>query len=1198
MTAQPSASNIPANLHVQLSPPRLSVFRPDDLLFLDFEFVNLVVSPGAPGAQMLGIADRNKPGFIIMHLPPQSIGEQALWEKADQPGKEFSAGSHDPPSEFLPVGKPVASRLSGTSRLVFALGGDTPPFPLSLQRILETCAASTLNVSPMARLEGPFPPKPAAQPPAHQVVEQAAPIARSAQSLILQHRASITHAAVSQHVRGPAALHRVIPIDLRGLEMIDLTRPLAPSEPAPSETAIEMPYRLVLSPNEYGTCAHAATPVRSAETGCTELWHTRVTTYSPFFLALMSLSQQVREFSGCSLRALWTPDLARSPEPFTTLSLDAQNRRDIVHLSAGWKQGAAAPGAINADRVMLSALGGWLDSLGQWNPSDTTALTEWRHIATMGRDHYVRVVERGYLWPFGHRASLVKVTERKFHPQIAGNPAYLRQRLFIVVREPDKSFPAAKVANALGHRYDLMMPFRRVRITTMVTPSLDKPDEPAQADQTRFYPKVDGSYFLFHLVAQDLDGKDVEFSLPLLFVDTVVDSQDSQVRALAEDYERRPIGVAQVYGQHVVFADSTDPQRSSEIKPGNTMLETVNLSFGVEVLNQTQLAALRTPCHFYPALRRAQVIVPAIKHLAQNSNPIVVAFDAGYLQHGFPDTRDLAHPNAGQVFLSVIQGTEINFSNQADRSGGLITPNMQVSGLSRLQGPVAGTLDTVRSGRFEPTDFFKELDVKLFGVFHLTDILQAAGIDDLSRVPRLLTEGLSALEEVLQDLGTLESILGTPSGPQNAIALRAGIPAAAGSAVANDLQKVLADFDALMKDATSSGARDQLTRDLNSLCADLPTLVAQLPDPQVQRSVQKLAGRLAQVLAEINSLLDALQSAEQLTVKFEWKPKIHRTPESAPIFEPKDENNAFELDVELHVKRQTTTPAVDVYCGLRNFVLHLVPGFEVLDLDFAAIEFIAGSGKTPDVNVKLNDLRFVGCLSFIQTLRHLIPLDGFSDPPALSITQEGIDANYSIGLPSIGVGVMSLENISLSAGLELPFIGKPLSFRFHFCERHQPFLLTVSLFGGGGFFGLDLDAHGIQMLEGAFEFGGNFSLDLGVASGGVHVLAGIYFAIAGSDVTLDGYLRIGGGVEVLGIVSMSIELHLDLEYESKGNVVRGEATLVVEVSVLFFSASVPLHCEKTFSGAPQDPTFEDLMKPDPAAQPPSFPWVDYCSAFA
>ena len=69
--------------------------------------------------------------------------------------------------------------------------------------------------------------------------------------------------------------------------------------------------------------------------------------------------------------------------------------------------------------------------------------------------------------------------------------------------------------------------------------------------------------------------------------------------------------------------------------------------------------------------------------------------------------------------------------------------------------------------------------------------------------------------------------------------------------------------------------------------------------------------------------------------------------------------------------------------------------------------------------------------------------------------------------------------------------------RFALSERHKPFLVTVSLFGGGGFFALALNASGIEQIEAAIEFGGNISLNLGVASGGVYVMAGVYFGMLG-----------------------------------------------------------------------------------------------------
>ena len=261
-----------------------------------------------------------------------------------------------------------------------------------------------------------------------------------------------------------------------------------------------------------------------------------------------------------------------------------------------------------------------------------------------------------------------------------------------------------------------------------------------------------------------------------------------------------------------------------------------------------------------------------------------------------------------------------------------------------------------------------------------------------------------------------------------------------------------------------------------------------------------------------------------------------------------------------------------------------------------------------DVDVLLTDIKFVGPLSFVETLRDLIPLDGFSDPPFLDITPQGIDAGFSLALPNVAIGVFSLTNLSLGAGFTVPFIGQPLSVRFNFCTREQPFNLTVTLFGGGGFFGITLDPHGIQLLEASFEFGASISIDLGVASGGVHVMAGVYFRMEKSECSLTGYFRLGGNVSVLGIISASLELYLELKYEFESGKCVGTASLTIEVSVFMFSASVTVTCEKKFAGSNGDPSFRDLMGINPAlsladelasiGNDTTYAWRDYCEAFA
>ena len=261
-----------------------------------------------------------------------------------------------------------------------------------------------------------------------------------------------------------------------------------------------------------------------------------------------------------------------------------------------------------------------------------------------------------------------------------------------------------------------------------------------------------------------------------------------------------------------------------------------------------------------------------------------------------------------------------------------------------------------------------------------------------------------------------------------------------------------------------------------------------------------------------------------------------------------------------------------------------------------------------DVDVLLSDIKFVGPLSFVETLSDLIPLDGFSDPPYLDITPQGIDAGFSLALPNIAVGMFSLSNLSLGAGFTVPFIGQPLSVRFNFCTREQPFNLTVSLFGGGGFFGITIDPHGVQILEASLEFGASISVDFGVASGGVYVMAGIYFRMEQDAASLTGYFRLGGHVDVLGIVTASLELYLELKYEFETGKCVGRAKLTIEIEVFIFSGSVTITCQRKFAGSNGDPTFRQLMGVRPAlpladelaliGDSTDYAWREYCEAFA
>ncbi len=113
-------------------------------------------------------------------------------------------------------------------------------------------------------------------------------------------------------------------------------------------------------------------------------------------------------------------------------------------------------------------------------------------------------------------------------------------------------------------------------------------------------------------------------------------------------------------------------------------------------------------------------------------------------------------------------------------------------------------------------------------------------------------------------------------------------------------------------------------------------------------------------------------------------------------------------------------------------------------------------------------------------------------------------------------------------------------------------------------------------------------------------MAGIYFKIKGDEAELSGYFRMGGVVDVLGLISASIEFYLGLEYESSTGKCVGSGSLTIEVEVFMFSKDVTIKCERKFAGSSGDPSFKDLMGPyhDPVTGLEVKPWHEYCTAFA
>jgi hypothetical protein len=1261
-------------------PPFVGVVRPDDLVVLEVGWtgMHLAVVGEGEGEERRSelVLDGSSEGVLIVRLPPQAIEEDAFFETAPgytpQPPTPIPT---TPAASDLPVG----SRIAAASRLAFTVPAGTPPILFTVAGLLDAMAKLPLRVHPNAlprrrivffggrlvdqltdalamRGSGAFDARDLldAIRGEHVAPQPPNPIAPIVERIAIQLAGDPGHLA-------PAAdgIHAVRLLRLRAQsqavivgraseidQAIDLSafmwRFRAPTF---DETALEVPTKLVLSPHSGGAFVHEPDAVRPPGNTRVDLWHSRLETRTP--------GGGVSEDAATrTVRAVWArsgaplgfplrfgepdgpPPLPAGGPPY--VSLDVRDRYDLVHLTSDFSKRWAEPDPVDVNRLLLSSLGAWLDSLGRWNRPDVAALSEWRHLATMARDHYVRVVYEGVLFPFGHRVALIKITERKFHATLPGNAAMLRQRIFIAVRQHERRYAAPGIRTPASELYERGMPFTWLRLRTSVTPLLDPPNAfdcqvhvadtsslpnsnrfkstpPPNLDRMLFWPMVANKLFRFEFTGETPDGEHIEFAAPAIFgtldklngVDTIprdVDLMEFAALGYAErangDAARAPLrGQRLTLAPHKVTGDTTFAVESvtwNAHVPRNAPNVLDPYDADVQTLQRPR---------FFPTVPALEVNLPAHQVLTGATGAVEAKFAAPFLAEA--DGGGLGGANKGEVLLEVTSGEPMDFSNHGDKAGGLAQPSFTIAGVSRSLGPIsgAGGVGTIASGTFDPTDFFAGgLGPKLFGVIPLSKIIGAVTdlVGDAAAVPKFVAQSTSAIDGLSTALHALDTqaqaLKALPSIP-------AALTAAAGD-VSVDVGNVGSDLSALGAAALGGGALDttQLQAHLGDLTAHLAGLDA-LPDTipgDVRLPLRTTADRVkallgtdvatfAKTVAEFIGLLD------ELTLRFDWRPHL----QEVSVFVPERDGvpAALLLSVEATAKsRIHPEPSLDVTARLTDFTVELIKGAEgFLRLRFNKLEFLAPAGKKPDVNVEFAGVEFIGCLSFVEALRSLIPLDAFSDPPALTVGPEGVAASYSLSLPNIAFGVFSLQNLSLGAGFSVPFVGKPVSVRFNFCERPKPFLLTVSAFGGGGYFLIEVDPGGVQKLEAGFEFGASLAMNFGVASGEVHVMGGFVYAMVSGNASLTGYLRIGGEVEALGIITVSIELVLELHYEFSSGKCVGRATLTVEVEVCMFSVSVEISCERKFAGSSGDPTFEQIMAPLPSGEKP---WDLYCDAFA
>jgi hypothetical protein len=324
-------------------------------------------------------------------------------------------------------------------------------------------------------------------------------------------------------------------------------------------------------------------------------------------------------------------------------------------------------------------------------------------------------------------------------------------------------------------------------------------------------------------------------------------------------------------------------------------------------------------------------------------------------------------------------------------------------------------------------------------------------------------------------------------------------------------------------------------------------------------------------------------------MRFRWQPQLKPLSSAGPV--PK-------LILEGEIAESPAGPRVKMSGELADYELEFAG---LLAFGFGRLAFSAETGRPIGIGTAMPSFRFRGDLDFLGAIAA-----AFADaapgtgPVKVDVGSEGLTASLALALPDLAMGQFNLLNLALATELVLRF-EKPARIGLGLSSRRAPFLASYNGLGGGGFFRLTAELDRPVELEFAIELGAIVALDLIVVKGSAQVLVGLYVLLAdtptGRRSKFTGYVRAHGAVEVLGLLTVSLDVMLALTLE--GQVATGSAQVTLMVQLLMFSRSVSFEIRHSFDAGGILPGGETRMALDTDVRAdPAVAWESYCRAFA
>jgi hypothetical protein len=977
---------------------------------------------------------------------------------------------------------------------------------------------------------------------------------------------------VEQQTTAPLSADGILAMAAGGVPVAE------PAEPGLEPTSVELPWRFGFSPrprvaNDVLLAALPLSPLVGPG-GAAGLWHLRLEAASG--LAIVPLEGDAGDVDEVGLG--FAPPLHRQ-------------QRDRIRA-----EGAPPQDPPTAPYVDLSPLGGTMSVKGTWERF------AWEQEVVLGRDMVVKTETKGILYPWGHRAILIDATRRVLVPEAGPATAGLQQLRVLLVPDPvRRRAQDGPLARALPFdEVEILQPFTEVGPVNPADPQVTRRRPPKRLEQldadedsleaarnaqndlvtglpARREAEINGNA---QLASESRSARLAEIDPTITFLSEIdrvfqewaaanpppppdtdppemiiegehgsvvvetpvpasdpgppslTDDQARQLRELSAEAQRLTDELAQIEATRLADLAAVPQTEDGLLLLGGEYEQIVTrarqlrtefdtfAAFVADVHRQADqdLAVFEWP----QAKTGGRLMLPVRCDGLRTTTPVLFVHDQHFDENDdFPEFAPLRDPAVLAEIATAWTG------NQARRL------------------PIAGIpVDLVRNGPTQPAD--------VLPVHELT----IGGRQDGTEFRAVIDEAKVALKAVAQLVPNLDGMARVQFDPKfieegiaDKVALR--LPDSLGV----DFRRATDKAGGLISPVFSADVLSRVdgpvdARALPGLLPGPPNLAAAFADATIMG-------------IPLASIVDDVSLPEPLSIVVEpdgstrmsWKDVALKS--DGPFV-------AGPGPTKLHMTVVRSPEETKIECRIENFKLVLPPGGDLVQLHFKALTFVQKPGSAPDLKVEGFKFELGGDLSLLKTLQEKV--DFGSAAPTVRSAPNGMRAGYTLAVPEVTAGMFVMRNIAASAGVEVPFDGEPIVTSLAFASREDPFHLSVSIFGGSGYLLFEIAEEGIRKLEASLDFGASVAISVGVASAEVHALGGVRFLLAGNEVKVTGFLRVGGSVDVLGLVSVSVELRVELSYD--GRVLSGRATAVIEIDVTFWSGSVNLDSgEYVFAGA-------------------------------